>query len=182
MRLISKIISAFLNIFRGWWRKRIEKKLNSYLQYLQDGFQDLPDNVADEAAEEFLKLLLKCMSLAFKLDNNYHRNIDGFKAKYQFRSKDASVDKSIVVIASFNGKNMKVKEKRAPVPDEEVDISVYFKNGKAIINYLLQSDSRDILRPVLNNEVLLKGNVNYLLKFGYMANHLQLALTGKLPY
>ena len=48
------------------------------------------------------------------------------------------------------------------------------------MNYLLATD-RDVLRLMLNNEVVLKGNVNHMLKFGYMANHLQLALTGRLP-
>jgi hypothetical protein len=47
------------------------------------------------------------------------------------------------------------------------------------MNYLLATD-RDILKMLLNNEVVLKGNVNYMMKFGYMANHLQLALTGSL--
>jgi len=46
---------------------------------------------------------------------------------------------------------------------------------------LERDEDRDILRLLLNNEVVLKGNVNYMLKFGYMANHLQLALTGGLP-
>jgi len=174
MSLIKNIIAWFFNIFRKWWRGRVEKKFREFLQ------NEVPDDIADELAEEFLKLLLNFMSLSFKLDKDFYRNIDGFKAKYQFRSVDASIDKSIVVIATFNGKDMKVKEKRAPLPDEEVDISVYFKNGKAIINYLM-ADNRDVLRPVLNNEVFLKGNVNYLLKFGYMANHVQLELAGELP-
>ena len=54
-----------------------------------------------------------------------------------------------------------------------------FKDSKSLMNYLLAMD-RDILRLILNNEVVLRGNVNYVLKFGYMANHLQLALTGRL--
>ena len=147
-----------LNIFRKWWRRRVERR---FLKCLQS-----------EAAEEFLELLLKLMSLAFKIDEDFQRNIKGFTGRYQFRS----VDNSVTVAALFTGKDLKVKERLIP----DADVSVIFKDGRSLMNYLLPAD-RDILRLVLNNEVVLKGNVNYILKFGYMANHLQLTLTGKLP-
>ena len=148
----------FLNIFRKWWRKRVEKR---FLKCLES-----------EAAEGFLELLLKLMSLAFKIDEDFRRNITGFTGRYQFRS----VDNSVTVAALFIGKNLKVKERLIP----DADVSVIFKDGRSLMNYLLATD-RDILRLVLNNEVVLKGNLNYMFKFGYMANHLQLALAGKLP-
>jgi hypothetical protein len=147
-----------LNIFRRWWRKRVEKR---FLKCVQS-----------EAAEEFLELLLKLMSLAFKIDKDFRRNIKGFKGRYQFRS----VDNSVTVAALFTGKGLEVKERLIA----DADVSVIFKDSRSLMNYLLATD-RDILRLVLNNEVVLKGNMNYMLKFGYMANHLQLALTGRLP-
>ena len=147
-----------LNIFRKWWRRRVERQFMECLE--------------SEAAEEFLELLLKLMSLAFKIDKDFRRNIKGFRGRYQFRS----VDNSVTVAALFTGKGLKVKERLIP----DADVTVIFKDGKSLLNYLLATD-RDILRLVLNNEVVLKGNVNYVLKFGYMANHLQLALTGRLP-
>ena len=147
-----------LNIFRRWQRKRVESR---FLKCLES-----------EAAEEFLELLLKLMSLAFKIDKDFQRNIKGFTGRYQFRS----VDNSITIAALFTGKDLKVKERLIP----DADVSVIFKDGRSLMNYLLATD-RDILRLILNNEVMLKGNVNYMLKFGYMANHLQLALTGGLP-
>ena len=158
MAWLSNIFNKVLNIPRKWWRRRVEKR---FLQSLEN-----------EAAEGFLELLLKLMSLAFKLDNGFRRNIDGFKGRYQFRT----VDNSVTVAALFTGKGLKVKKELIPDPD----VSVIFKDGRSLINYLLAAD-RDILRLVLNNEVVLKGNTNYILRFGYMANHIQLALTGKLP-
>jgi hypothetical protein len=146
------------NIFRKWQQKRARQQFIKCIQ--------------DEIAESFLELILKLMSLAFKLDRGYRKNIEGFTGKYQFRS----VDNSVTVAAIFNGKALKVKE--ALIPD--ADVSVIFKDGQALMNYLLAQD-RDILKMVLNNEVILKGNLNYMMKFGYMANHLQLALTGRLP-
>ena len=151
-------MSWLLNIFRKWWRRRVERR---FLKCLQS-----------EAAEEFLELLLKLMSLAFKIDKDFRRNIAGFTGRYQFRS----VDNSVTVAALFTGKDLKVKEILIP----DADVSVIFKDGRSLLNYLLAAD-RDILRLVLNNEVVLRGNVSYVMKFGYMANHLQLALTGRLP-
>lgn len=151
-------MSWLLNIFRKWWRRRVERQFMKCLE--------------SEAAEEFLELLLKLMSLVFKLDKDFRRNINGFRGRYQFRS----VDNSVTVAALFTGKGLKVEERLIP----DADVTVIFKDGKSLLNYLLTTD-RDILRLVLNNEVVLKGNVNYVLKFGYMANHLQLALTGRLP-
>ena len=151
-------MSWLLNIFRRWRRKRVE---SLFLKCLES-----------EAAEEFLELLLKLMSLVFKIDKDFQRNIKGFTGRYQFRS----VDNSVTIAALFTGKDLQVKEKLIPDPD----VSVIFKDGRSIMNYLLATD-KDILRLMLNNEVVLKGNVNYMLKFGYMANHLQMALTGRLP-
>jgi len=147
-----------LNIFRKWWQRRVERRLLKCLE--------------SEVAEEFLKLLLKLMSLAFKIDEDFRRNITGFTGRYQFRS----VDNSITVAALFTGKGLKVKEGLIP----DADVSLIFKDGKSLMSYLLATD-RDILRLLLNNEAVLKGNVNYIFKFAYMANHLQLALTGRLP-
>ena len=147
-----------LRILRKWWRRRVERR---FLKCLES-----------ETAEEFLELLLKLMSLSFKIDEDYYRNIRGFTGRYQFRS----IDNSVTMAALFTGKELKVKERLIP----DADVSVIFKDGKSLMDYLLATD-RDILRLVLNNEVVLKGNINYMLKFGYMANHLQLALAGKLP-
>jgi len=158
MAWLSNLLSRLLNIFRRRWQRRVERR------FLK--------SIESESAEEFLKLLLKLMGLAFKLDKDFRRNIDGFKGRYQF----VSADNSLAVAAFFTGKELKVKEKLIP----DADISVIFKDGRSLMNYLLATD-RDILRLVLNNEVTLKGNLNYVLKFGYMANHIQLALSGKLP-
>jgi len=158
MAWLSNIFNRVLNVFRKWWQRWVKRR---FLKSLKS-----------EAAEKFLKLLLKLMSLTFKLDKDFRRNIDGFKGRYQFRT----VDNSVTIAAIFTGKGLKVNEKLIPDPD----VSVVFKDRRSLMNYLLATD-RDILKLVLNNEVVLKGNMNYILKFGYMANHIQLSLTGALP-
>ena len=60
------------------------------------------------------------------------------------------------------------------------DVTVTFKNADALMRFLL-AEKKDILQSLLNNEVQIAGNLNYLYKFGFMANHVLLDYTGKLP-
>ncbi|HIC92087.1 MAG TPA: hypothetical protein EYP21_08550 [Syntrophaceae bacterium] len=126
----------------------------------------------DETAETFLEILLLLMKFKFMLDPSYRRNIENFKGRYQFKSRDGGV----TVLVEFHNGKMDVKE----ILSHDVDVTVIFKDGRALMNFLLFKD-RDILRGLLNNEVTINGNLNYMYKFGFMANHLQLELTGNLP-
>ncbi|MDI6792320.1 MAG: hypothetical protein QME81_05555 [bacterium] len=131
----------------------------------------------DEVAEEFLEILLKLMSLSFCLDRNLRKNIEGFNGLIQFRSKDNEVR----VLAEFKDNRLKAKELK---PTEKLkatpNATVVFKNADALMNFLLPKGGgdgrRDILRPILENEVALEGNFNYIFRFGFLANHLQLKL------
>lgn len=121
----------------------------------------------DETAETFLEVLLLLMKFKFMLDPSYRRNIENFRGRYQFKSKDGGV----TVLVEFDNGKMDVKEALS----EDVDVTVIFKDGRALMNFLFH---RDILRGLLNNDVTVDGNLNYMYKFGFMANHLQLELTG----
>ena len=128
-----------------------------------------------EVAEEFLKLLLNLMSLSYILDRNLRRSIEGFSGLVQFRSKD----NEIRVLAEFKNNRLKAKELK---PKEELkqvpNVTAIFKDDQALMNFLLpKGGKRDILRSLLNNEVVLSGNLNYIYRFGFLANHLQLELT-----
>ena len=126
----------------------------------------------DEAAETFLEMLLLFMKLKFMFDPSYRRNIENFKGRYQFRSRDGG----ITVLVEFDNEKMDIKETLS----EDVDVTVIFKDGRSLMNFLL-SQNRDVLRGLLNNEINVNGNLNYIYKFAFMANHLQLELTGNLP-
>ena len=128
--------------------------------------------IEGEIAETFLEVLLFFMKVKFMLDPSYRRNIENFKGRYQFKSKDGEVS----VFVEFDSGKMDIKETLA----DEVDVTCIFKDGRSLINLLLSRD-RDILRGLLNNEIMLTGNLNYMYKFGFMANHIQLELTGNLP-
>ena len=130
------------------------------------------NTLEDEAAETFLEVLLLFMKLKFMFDPSYRRNIENFKGRYQFKSRD---NKITVLVELDNGK-MDIKETLS----EDVDVTVIFKDGRSLMNFLL-SQNRDVLRGLLNNEITVTGNLNYIYKFAFMANHLQLELTGNLP-
>ena len=126
----------------------------------------------DEAAETFLEMLLLFMRLKFMFDPSYRRNIENFKGRYQFKSRD----NKITVLVEFDNGKMDIKETLS----EDVDVTVIFKDGRSLMNFLL-SQNRDVLRGLLNNEITVNGNLNYIYKFAFMANDLQLELTGNLP-
>jgi hypothetical protein len=123
-----------------------------------------------ELAEEFLNLLLKLMGLVFFLNKDFKRNIKNFNGRYLFRSRN---DK-ITVAAVFRDNKLKVSEKKI----DNTNITVTFRNAKALMDYLL-SPKPDILGSILRQDVTIDGNFNYLYKFAYMAKHLQLMVTGK---
>jgi hypothetical protein len=77
------------------------------------------------------------------------------------------------VSAVFRDNKMKVSEK----PIDNTNIIVNFKDGKALMNYIL-SPKPDILGSILRQDVTFDGNLNYLYKFAYMAKRLQLLATG----
>ena len=83
----------------------------------------------DETAEKFLKALLLFMKLKFMFDPSYRKNIENFKGRYQFKSKGDGV----AVLVEFDNGKMDIKEKLA----NDVDITCTFKDGKALINFLL---------------------------------------------
>lgn len=152
MILLFSIFNIYRKLRRGRVRRQFLKRLET------------------DIAEEILKLLLNLMNWWFKTDEEFRKNIDGFTGRYQFRN----ADKSFTVTALFTGKGVKVKEEL--IKDE--DVSVIFKDGKSLetlMNFLLARDP-DILKLILNNEVKVEGNMNYMFRFLYMAKQLKAKL------
>lgn len=154
--MFQSILNALL--FRSF---RVRKTMEEWLR-----------SIETESAEEFLKLLLKLMDLAFLVNlKGFRRNIEGFGGKYLFRSKDGG----ITVSAVFKGSRLKVSEETI----EDADLAVVFRDGKALMGYLL-SPKPDILGSMLRQDVVPEGNLNYLYKFAFMATRLQLMAKGAL--
>jgi len=140
--------------------------------YVKKNFLDC---LKEEVAEEFLKVLLQFMKYACFLDAYLRRSIKDFQGRIEFRSEN----KGIRVLAEFRDGWLNPKEL---APEEEIipppNASVIFKNPEAVRNFLLPpgglTGRRDVLRALLNNEIRLEGNFNYIYRFGFLATHLQL--------
>jgi hypothetical protein len=137
------------------------------LRPLLKGFLDC---ITSGIADNFLGLLLEVMKTVFFFDHEYRKNIEGFEGKYVFRS----VDRSVLVSASFGDELMQVLEEEIADPDA----AVLFKDGKSLMNFLL-ADNPDILGSMLRQEIATEGNLNYIYKFAYMARRLQLMAKGE---
>jgi hypothetical protein len=94
----------------------------------------------------------------------YSANIHGFNAVYGFESNDKTVNAAAV----FKGGKMHVEEN---MPDKW-DLKVAFKDAQAFWDFIF-SGGQDILKPILDNNVEVYGNLNYLYKFGFMARDLK---------
>ena len=143
-------MNTVLNIFRRFSLKRAVKKM---INRIETG-----------ALDDFLELLLKVIRLVLCVDRKYRRNIKDFDARYAFRSQDRKIAASAVF------KNNKMKVKKEEIPD--TNVTVLFKDGKALWEFLMAPDP-DVFAFVLENKLSYEGNLNYLLKFGYMAKHLK---------
>jgi hypothetical protein len=113
--------------------------------------------------DDFLELLLKMVRLAICLNRKYRRNIEGFDAVYVFRSKDGKIAASAI----FKKNKMKVKKYAL----DNANVTVTFRDGKALWEFLMAGDP-DVLGFMLSGKLSYEGNLNYLMKFAYMAKHL----------
>lgn len=152
--------------------QKIWKNILMRVYGARDKIEKIADCLGGEFTEEMLEFLLNGMSIVFALSPGYRRNIEGFSGRYVFRS----IDGSFVVSASFGNGKMKVKEGEINDPH----IRIFFRDPHSLMNFIF-SPKPDVLSAMLNQEVTLEGNLNYLYKFAYMANHLRLKGPELLP-
>ena len=136
----------------------------------------LISQIENELSDDFLILLLDAMRLALAIDPSYHQNIehrgDIFNATYVFRSKDKGVEVTArfepVRILLFKRQRLRVRKGAA----KRFDVEITFLNAKTLWEFLLAEDP-DVFAFILDNKLVTRGNLNYVMKFGYMANHLK---------
>ena len=129
-------------------------------------------SLEDEGAETFLEALFFLLKVKAMIDPDFRRNLTDFPARYQFKSRG----NGLAVLLEFADGGVHFREELR----DDVNVTVIFKDGRSLISFLL-SQKKDIFRSLLNNEVRVMGNLNYIYKLGFMANHLQLEFTGNLP-
>lgn len=148
----EKIKNVF-NLIRKYFLERIIKKIKKLL-----------DSVETEVMDDLLELLLKAIKLFLRLDSDYHKNIVGFNARYTIRTERGGIAASAI----FKNGKMKVKGKEI----SNTNVEVYFKDGKTMWDFLM-APNPDIFAFVLDNKLRYEGNLNYLMKFAYMAKRLK---------
>jgi hypothetical protein len=147
---MKKIIDSILRPFRTFFFNRTLKKIIKHLE--------------TDIMDDFLELLLKFIRLMLCLDHHYRRNIENFNARYAFRSEDGTIAASAI----FKDNKMTVKKNEIT----DTNVTVIFKDCKALWEFLTNSNP-DVFAFVLDNKLRYNGNLNYLMKFGYMAMHLK---------
>jgi hypothetical protein len=134
-------------------------------------FSDLERRWADELAGEamngFFELLLDALSLLMAFAPFWRRSVHGFRGRYQFVSSDGDIHTAVTFERSLLfGTRMRVESGSIENPDVKLE----FKNGEALYSFLLSGGS-DIFSAILDNKLSFSGNINYLLKFAYLSQH-----------
>ena len=121
--------------------------------------------LSSSATNKLLLVLLKAMQLAFIIYPDFRQNIVDFRATYVLRSRDGAIHR----VAEFRDSRLELAEQTSG----QVNASLTFKNSKALADFLF-SERPDLLGAMLRQEVTPEGNLNYLYRLAYMANHLRL--------
>jgi hypothetical protein len=122
-----------------------------------------------DTMDKILEVLLTGMSLLFLVDKSFRTNIRGFKARYAFTSDDGGIDASVIFKTGWLlGRPVMIVKDHAI---ENTNITMKFKDGPALAEFLL-SPRPDIFSGILDKKLSWSGNLNYILKFIYMARHL----------
>lgn len=129
--------------------------------------RQIENEIAGGALDKVLYLSLKAMSLLFWLNKDYRKNIKDFKGSYVIISQDGSIDVSAIFgkkrVLFTRIDSMTVKDSAIENPVSKV----MFKDAKSMVQFLLSGDP-DVLKGMLNNQLSVSGNLNYLFKFVYM--------------
>jgi hypothetical protein len=165
------LLERFIDFATGFLRRSREAKLEK-LKAL------LIAELDSECMDKILELLLCGMSLMFFIDREFRANIRRFKARYAFTSQDKGISASAVFKTSwlFGYPKMIVYTKAV----SKSNVAVEFKDGQSLAKLLL-SPRPDIFAGILDNNLSLNGNLNYILKFAYMARHLPARLGITVP-
>lgn len=156
-----------MNLLTSKMMPRLDQMNKRDILELIRGF--LIQEMTNEKMDNLLELLLDAMSLVFVFNKKFRRNIDRFQAKYTFRIGENGTGASAIFspIKFLGTGRMRVKDE----PVEDADITVSFKDGRSMAEFLF-SENPDIISALLDNKLSFKGNLNYLFKFAYMARHL----------
>lgn len=153
--LRRRVLRALSYVFSDGLSKRLSRVFS----------RKLVEQIRTRTTDDFLGMLLRGMDLAFALSRSYRKNnLERFRARYVFATSDGKVGAT----AQFEDGDMKIFDGAA----DDFTVRVRFKDAASLRRFLF-AEKQDVLDSLLNNEVELDGNVNYIYKFGYMARDLE---------
>ena len=145
---------------KGLQTSFIEKKLEEFKK-------EIVTEIEGESIDRLLVLLLNAMRLLFIINKKYRSNIKDFSGTYVISSQDGKIDVSVtfkkITIFFRKEDGMVVGDKAIPNPTT----SITFKDTKAMVDFLL-SGNPDVISGMLNNQVSVSGNLNYLFRFVFL--------------
>jgi hypothetical protein len=140
------LIERLVDFFLSGRRQRQKEALESLKA-------KLVAELDSETMDKILEVLLSAMSLLFLVDRSFRTNIRAsviFKTGWLLRRPVMIVKDHAI---------------------ENTNITMKFKDGPALAEFLL-SPRPDIFSGILDRKLSWSGNLNYILKFIYMARHL----------
>ncbi len=123
--------------------------------------------------DSLLELLLSGMKHSLLLYPGFKRNIENYKGRFLFQTKDKKKEVNVSVV--FDDGNMEVVKN--PGLNDAYDVEVFFRDEAALLEYLLSGD-QDILNVMLKNDVEIKKNANHIFRFGFLAKDLERNIMG----
>ncbi|MDH3349208.1 MAG: hypothetical protein OEM02_14045 [Desulfobulbaceae bacterium] len=155
---------SFLDTLEGHTKTIQLSLIEKEIQSLKDAIEK---EVAGDILDNLLYLLLNAMGLLFLVDKNYRKNIKDFTGSFVICSEDNMIDVSAIFkkisVPFAKQDGMEVKKTIIDNPTSMVK----FKDGKSMVDFLLTGNP-DIIAGMLNNQLTVYGNLNYLFKFVYL--------------
>ena len=122
------------------------------------------------ATDTFVELLLNGMELSFYVfkDDEYQEHLRDFEGRYfEGRYLFQTADETVFASATFREGRMHIHNGAI----DGWDVKITFQDSEALRDYLFSKDL-DIINSIAENKVEVDGNLNYIYKFGFIANDL----------
>jgi hypothetical protein len=134
-------------------------------------FLDLGRCLRDRAAEGYLELLLEALEVGIRFDPYLRRSAAGFQGSYRIHTQNDAVD----VMVEFDDGQVRV----GPGEPGAADAELRFRDREALMRFFT-SVNPDLFSSLLNQDVVLTGNLTYVYRLAYLARHLELTVLGRL--
>lgn len=142
-----------INLFRIIAHRLLEKLRQDFINHMNSGRMEI-----------LLEVALKVMSLLFFLSPEYRKSIEGFNGVIAFKTDDGVLGVTAVFCRRFLMPALVVKSRALP----NANVTIDFCSGKEMASFITQANP-DIISGMLDNKLNFNGNLNYILRFVFLA-------------